>query len=105
MLLLTDTQKCPLSITPVDSKGNPAEVDGAPEWSVADPALLTIDVAPDGMSATIAAVGPLGSTQVNVTADADLGAGTEPVSGVLDVTVQAGKAVSLGIKAGAPEEA
>src|SRR6267142_6349149 len=55
MLQLTDVQKCTLSIAPVDAKGNPAPVDGAPSWSVSDPALLDLTPAADGLSAVVTA--------------------------------------------------
>jgi hypothetical protein len=41
---------------------------------------------------------------VNVKADADLGEGVEEIAGAIDIEVKAGKAVNLGIDAGAPEE-
>ncbi len=104
MLTLTDSQKVGLSIQPVDAKGNPAPVDGAPQWAVSDEALLTLQVADDGLSAELFAAGPLGNAQVTVSADADLGAGVTTIQGILDVTVVGGQAVSLAIAAGTPEE-
>lgn len=103
MLLLTDVQKVVLSIRPVDAAGNPAPVDGVPTWSVSDPTLLSVSPAGDGMSAVVTANGPLGSAQVSVSADADMGAGVVLISGTLDVTVSASQAVSLSISSGAPE--
>ena len=102
MLLLKDTEKCVLSIQAVDAKGNPAQLDGAPVFSVADEKLLTITTSPDGR-ATIAAVGPVGTTQVSVTADADLGAGVKTIAATLDVQVIASEAVTLSISAATPE--
>lgn len=104
MLLLTSTQKCSLSIQPVDAHGNPALVDGTPTWSVADPNILTITPAADGLSAEIVAAGPIGATQVSVQADADLGGGVKTIAGTLDVQVAAGEAVGLSISAGTPVE-
>ena len=101
--VLTDSQKVKLTIAPVNSAGNPAPIDGVPEWSVSDSTLLDIVVDTDGMSATVSAVGPLGSVQVNVSADADLGAGVSTITGVLDIEVTASQATSLGIAAGVPE--
>lgn len=108
MIQLTDTQKVTLSIQPVDAKGNPALVDGAPTWNSSDPSIITVVPSADGLSAVASAAGPLtadgASVQVSVTADADLGAGVETISGTMDVTVVASKAVSVAINAGAPEE-
>jgi hypothetical protein len=103
-MVLKDTEQVVLSVLPVDAKGNPAPVDGAPAWGSSDPTVATVTPAADGLSATVAAVGPLGKTQISVTADADLGEGVESVVGTLDIEVVAGKAVSLSIKTGTPEE-
>jgi hypothetical protein len=56
------------------------------------------------MSVTATALGKLGVCQVNVKVDADLGDGVEEIFGSVDIEVKAGKAVNLGIDAGAPEE-
>src|SRR5512135_3656308 len=72
VLVLTDVQSALLSVAPVDAKGNPAPIEGV-VWAVVDPAILTITPSADGLSATIAAVGALGSTQVNVQGDALIG--------------------------------
>jgi hypothetical protein len=103
MLTLTDEQKCHLSIQPVTAAGNPARVDGAPSWEASDQSILALAVADDGMSADIVTVGPLGSCQVKVTADADLGSGVRSITGVLDVEVIAAEAASMSVVAGTPE--
>lgn len=102
-LKLQDDQKVSLQIAIVDAKGNPAVVDGTPIWSSSNEAILTVVAAADGMSAVATAVGPLGPSQIAVTADADLGAGVKPILGTQDVDVVAGEAVSVGITAGTPE--
>ena len=103
-LILTDVQACALAVAFVDRKGNPASVDGAPVWSVSDPTVLGIIASADGFSADIIAIGPLGNSQVSVTADADLGSGVENVIGVLDVTVVGSRAVAAVVSASAPTE-
>lgn len=103
-LVLTDNQQVTLTIAPVDVKNNPAPVDGVPTWSSSDATIVAVTPAADGMSAVAVAVGPIGTAQVNVSADADLGAGVTTISGTLDVQVQAGNAVSLGISAGTPTD-
>lgn len=101
-LILTDEQQCGLEIELLTAAGNPGKVDGLPQWSVANPSVCGIVVSPDGLSATISANG-LGSTQVSVTVDADLGAGVRSLTGTLDVTVQPAEVVSIGILAGTPQ--
>jgi len=103
MLILTDTQKCNLAIDPRNAKGQPAPVDGIPQWSSSNPGVCDIQPAADGLSAYVFAVGT-GASQISVTADADLGAGVRNLTGTLDVEVRAGEAVTMGIAAGTPEE-
>lgn len=102
-LVMTSTQQCLLTMQPLDAKGNPAKVDGVPEWQVTNPAVCSIEPAPDGLTAMCKAT-DLGDTQVNCTADADLGEGTRPITGLIDVSIRPAEAVSIGIIAGTPEE-
>lgn len=101
-LVMTDIQQVALSIQPVSQAGNPAPVDGIPTWDVSNPAVGTLTVAPDGMSAMFVTSGSLGDTQVSVSADADLGAGITTITGTLDISVLASQATTLGINAGTP---
>ncbi len=103
-MILTDTQEIDLAIKPVDRKGNPAQVDGVPVWASSDPNIASITSAADGLSCVVKAAANLGSVQISVTADADLGEGVAPIAGTLDIDVVAGQAVSLGIIAGTPRE-
>jgi len=102
---LNDTQKVKASITLVDVKGNPAQVDGVPVWESSNEELLSVTPEADGMSATISAVGALGTGQVKVGADADLGAGTTQLVGVLDVDVIASEATAISFAVSTPEPA
>ena len=65
--------------------------------------LVDLEVAPDGTSAYAIAAGPLGTCQVSVTADADLGEGVVTITGVLDLEVVGSQATSFVITPGAPE--
>jgi len=107
MVTLKDNQKVPLSISAVDAKGNAAPVqDGSVVFTSSDPALLTVGPDPDDagnqLKAVATAVGPLGAAQVTVTADADLGDGVTTLTGLVDVEIVAGQAVSLAVAAGVP---
>jgi hypothetical protein len=103
-MILTDTQKVSCTIDPRNSKGNPAPVDGVPEWASSNAAVATVTPAADGLSAVVVAVG-IGLAQISVTADADLDVGeTRNISGTLDIDVRASEAVTLGITPGTPEE-
>jgi len=101
-LILTDEQVCDLQVEFLTAAGNPGKVDGVPQWSVANPSVVSITVQPDGLHATISSSG-IGTTQVSVTVDADLGQGVRQVTGLLDVTVQPAEVVSVGIIAGTPQ--
>lgn len=106
MFVLTDMQKVGLAIQPVDGAGNPAKIDAAPVWDVigANPEILTVTASDDGLSAEVVTVGPLGTAQVRVVADADLGMGVKPITGILDVEVIASEAVAVVVNAGEPED-
>ncbi len=104
MLQLTDSQQCDLAIAPVDRKGKAAKVqDGSTTWTSSDETVATVEAGADGLTATVKAV-DLGTCQVNVSADADLGDGVSSLSGSLDVTVVGGQAVSLSVSTGVPSE-
>ena len=101
MLTLTTEQKAKVTVKPLTAKGNPAPVDDAPGWSISDPAIASLVVAPDGLSADVIA-GGVGIVVVTVSADADLTAGVREIVGTLDVTVVAAEAASLTLEAGTP---
>jgi hypothetical protein len=87
-------------LKPVDTAGNPAPVDGLPVWEAALPELVKLTVAEDGLSVRIAPVGPLGATQITVSADVRLGPEVKTVQDVIEVVVTGGEAVSLGLTDG-----
>lgn len=100
--MLADTQEVEARIRAVDARGNDARLDGIPQWSSSNEEILLVDADADGMGALIAAVGPLGTAQVQVRVDADLGEGTRELTGILDVEVVAGEAVAIEIVPGQP---
>jgi hypothetical protein len=101
---LPDSQQVRLSLAFVDKKGNPAPVDGKPEWQVDNPNVLALVPSDDGLSCLVQAMGPLGPATVSVKADADMGEGVQPIAGLFEVMVTAGPAASVVITAGTPEE-
>ncbi len=100
--VLTVDQKLTATVAFQDSHGNPATVDGVPVWSAGDATIAAITPAADGMSAVVAA-GNTGSTQISVTADADLGSGIRSIVGTADIQVVGGEAVTAGLTLGTPE--
>lgn len=103
MQTLTDTQQVTLSLDIRNKKGNPADVDGAPQWSSSNPAVATVEPSADGKSALVKAQTP-GDTTIAAVADADLGSGVVEITGIEQVQVKAGQAVTVGFVAGVPEE-
>lgn len=107
MFTLRDDQKVLLTIQPLDAKGKPAAVDGAPTWASSDETQVTLEVASDGLSAVASGVAPPADAtaalpRVVVTADADLGSGITPITGSLEFTITAGSAATISITAGTP---
>lgn len=98
-LTMTDVQKCALTLAAKDAKGNAATLPSPPSWTVSDPTLLTVTPSADGLSAEIAAVGPEGNCQVNVSAD--LGGG-QTVTGSLAVTITGSAAATISVTPGTP---
>ena len=91
--------KVQMLIDPRDAGGNPARVDGVPVWSLSDADHGVVTTAADGLSAEFVPDGTLGTVQVMVKADADLGTGVRELTGLLDIAIEAGEAVTLAVNA------
>jgi len=91
MANITTDQNFPnVTLEITDSHGNPASVDGVPVWASSDETVLSVVAADDGMSAVVDTVAE-GTARISVTADADLGSGSVPITGVSeDVVVTRG---------------
>jgi hypothetical protein len=102
-LILANDHKVTASIQPVDSKGNPAQIDGLASWSSSSADIASVtNISADSLSADVVPGTQLGACQINVTADADLGSGVTTINGVLDVSVVAGQAVGFTIQTSPP---
>lgn len=97
---IKDNQEFDVAVSFTDAAGNAASVQGAPAWTVDNTAALTVTPSADGLSAVVSAVGPTGTGQVSVSADADLGDGTTTITGVLAVEVIAGDATMIVLNPG-----
>ncbi len=104
MILMSSSQQCNVSVVFTDKKGNPAVVDGVPEWSTDNSEVLALTPSLDGLSCLVAAVGPLGSASITLHADADLGSGTKSIVGTLEFEINAGEAVTVALTPGTPTE-
>lgn len=101
--VLTTDQKARVSFTASDRYGNPASIDGVPRWESSDPTVAFVSTYDDGMAADVVTAGRLGSAQVSVRCDADLGDGVRELVGVLDVDVVGGEAVMIALTPAAAE--
>ena len=102
MVILTNEQQVKVAVAFKTAAGNPAPVDGHPGWSVSGTNVLQVISNPDGFGATVVALG-LGTAQVSVKADADLGAGENLITGILDVQVISAPAAQVVLTPGTPE--
>lgn len=103
MFTLTDSQQATITLSPVDAKGAPASLDGAPVWASSDETIATVAAATDGLSAVLTSIRP-GTCTVTATGDADLTSGVTPINGTLDVTVVAGAAIQITLTASDPTD-
>lgn len=78
--LLEDSQRFTLTILETDSHGNSIRFVQIPQWVSSAPSVATVLPAPDGLSATVLAVG-LGTTNITVTADGLTGVWNVVVAG------------------------
>jgi hypothetical protein len=102
MFKLTAVQQVPCTIAYTDAKGNPAAVEGAPVWTTSNAAVITVDAAPDGLSAIVKAAGTLGQAQLSITADARFGPEVVPVITLAMFEVVAAEAVAGTVTRGDP---
>jgi hypothetical protein len=100
---LTTTQKVKVTLAPTTESGNPATLDGEPQWTV-ESGDCTVEPEEGGLSAYILAGGSAGESIVKVVADADLGAGVRHIEDLVTVNVTSEEAAALGLTVGAPEE-
>lgn len=99
---ITNEQKVKVTLAPVTSAGKPAQLDGTPTWEKSS-GDSTMEVAADGLSASLISSDTPGESMFVVSADADLGAGVENITDSIKLTVEGAKAINLGLVAGAPE--
>jgi hypothetical protein len=79
----------------VDSRGNPAQVDGDVSWDISDANIATVESnAGDSTQAVVTPIGPVGQVQITATADADLGSGVRELITTMDVEIVAGEAIA-----------
>ena len=102
LITITNEQKVEVTLAPLTAAGNPATLDGAPVWAVVEGGDATLEVAADGLSAFLVSGAADVTSQVTVTADADLGEGVVTLTDTIDLVVVAAPANALGLVVAAP---
>lgn len=106
MITIKSSQKVTIRVAAFkDSKGNPAKVDGPPQWFTDNTDVLALHPAEDGMSCKVSAVGPL-TDEATVTMRADSAEGPELdyIMGSMKIGVVAGRARTVELAADEPVE-
>jgi hypothetical protein len=97
-------KRVPVSFVVKDKFGNDAAVDGTPAWQSSNPDVLAVEPDADGKSAVVRALGPIGTAQITVTVDADLGEGVKTLIGAVALDSISGEANVLALTVGAEED-
>lgn len=93
----TNEQKVLVALAPVTAAGNPAQLDGAPQWTVTE-GDATLEVAEDGLSAYLISGEGNVVNKITITADGDLDSDEiRPVSEELVYTVTLAEAIGFGV--------
>ena len=100
-ITITNEQQVNVTLHPVTSTGRPAQVDGAPTWTIQS-GDSTVTPAVDGLSADLISSDTPGDTEILVEADADLGQRVVPISDIIRLSVAGAQAANLGLVAGDP---
>lgn len=100
--IISADQELDLELVISDQYGNSATVDGLPTWTSGEDSIVALVPSGDGFRAVASAVGPVGTAQVSVRADADLGEGLREIVAVLDIEVVGGEARLVALNAGEP---
>lgn len=98
LITITNEQKVLVTLAPTTAAGNSATLDGVAAWSVVS-GDATLEVAEDGLSAYLVSGVADVNSQIEVTADADLGEGVVTLTDVIDLAVVAAQASVLGLVA------
>lgn len=95
MLLIRDDQYAVISAMPVNRRKAEAQIDGGISWKVIDESIVKILVAGDGLSAKVIPCGVIGETEIEASADAELGSGMHKIFAKMQVKVVSGAAFSV----------
>lgn len=106
-VILLPNQVVIATIRPVTASGKPAKLDDVPQWETSDPAVVSIEVAEDGLSAILTThdTGETEAAVVSVRADADLDDNEERViTGTVAIVVKEREAEAFIVVLGEPQD-
>jgi hypothetical protein len=86
-----------------DKKGNVVQAENV-QWATDNSEVLALTPAADNLSCLVAAVGPLATAGITLTADGDIGDGENAIIGTAEVKVVAGDASVVTLVPGTPTE-
>lgn len=108
MVSMSYTQKVTVQLKPVDSHGNPAQIEpGSVNIINSNEEVCKVLRNPDDekiFEILGSNDGTVGIAQIDISADADLGEGVTTISGFIGVEITAKEAVGLGFSIGEPVE-
>lgn len=95
MFVLTDSQQVKLTLKGQSAAGNEAPLENIVVTS-SDESIVTVTKESDD-SFILSSTGAVGTSQIQVTADARIGAGESEISGVETISVVSGEAIQIGL--------
>lgn len=99
----TTDEKVPITMTPVTASGSSAPVQGDLQFEiVSGAATVEYNGAARQLVFDVVSEDVAGSSQIRVTADADMGEGVTPISEIIDYAYTSPQAASLGVQVGTP---
>lgn len=99
----TTDEKVLVRLEPKTAGGQPAKVDGKPEWSVDGTTDVTVEPSEDGLSAYFVSGSTPGAFTWRVKADADTGEGVRHIEEFGTYTIVDAQAEALNATANTPE--
>lgn len=98
---ITNEEKVHVKLNPVTANGNAAAIDGQASFTVVS-GDATVVMDDEGLGAFLVSGVLIGDSQIQVSADADLGEGVDTITDTIILTVVAAEASSLGLTIDAP---
>lgn len=103
MITLTDVQEVSLLVAGESAAGNPAALEGIAVTS-SDETVITVSTGEAENEFWLSSTGKVGTSQIQVKADARIGPGVSELLGVETLNVVGGEAIKLNLQFGEPSD-